>query len=177
MFEPWQLDQQNTIAFVLVNSSNQEVSGLGGTFSLELSKNGGAFAASAGTKGEISNGWYYYISTAGEADTYGPVAIRVTGAGIIQQNLEYVVEQRTASAEEFEYTVTDAITSNPIFGVRVWFTTDIAGSNVVWQGTTDAFGIAKDEFGELPRLDPGTWYVWRHKVGYVFTDPDVETVT
>lgn len=176
MFEPWQLDQANLITFVLVDSSNVEVAGLGSGFSLELSKAAGAFGASAGTKGEIGNGWYYYLCTAGEADTVGPVSIRVNHASIVQQNLEYVVTERNILAEEFQYTVTDAVTTNPIAGVRVWFSTDNAGTNVVWQGTTDAFGVARDEFGELPRLDPGTWYVWRHKVGYIFTDPDIETV-
>jgi hypothetical protein len=176
MFEPWQLDQQNFIAFVLVDSSNVEVTGLGNAFVLQLSKNGGAFAGSAGTKAEIGNGWYSYECTAGEADTVGPVAIFVTGAGIIQQNLEYVVEERTINAYEFTYTVTDAVTTNPIFGVRVWFSTDINGLHVVWQGSTDTFGVARDEFGELPRLDSGVYYVWRHAIGYIFSDPDTETV-
>jgi len=177
MFEPWQLDQQNLITFVLVDSANSEVTGLGGTFVLEISKAAGAFAPSAGTKGEIGDGWYWYISTAGEADTFGAVSIHVNDAGIVQQNLEYVVGERTINAKEFEYTMTNAVTLLPIAGVRVWFSTDIAGINVVWQGTTDSFGIARDEFGELPRLDPGTWYVWRHKVGFTFVDPDTEVVT
>jgi hypothetical protein len=176
MFEPWQLDQQNLITFVLVDSSNVEVSGLGTGFTLQLSKNGAAFAGSAGTKAEISDGWYSYLCAVGEADTIGPISIKVTGAGIIQQNLEYVVEERTINAYEFTYTVTDAVTTNPIFGVRVWFSTDINGLNVVWQGTTDAFGIARDDFGELPRLDAGTYFVWRHAVGYIFSDPDTEVV-
>jgi hypothetical protein len=136
----------------------------------------GAFAPSAGVKGEISDGWYHYTCTAGEADTIGPVSIFITGAGIIQQNLEYVVEERNIEAYEFTYTVTDAVTTDPIFGVRVWFSTDVNGLHVVWQGSTDTFGVARDEFGELPRLDAGTYYVFRHSVGYVFADPDVELV-
>lgn len=173
----WELDQVNIITFVMVDATNAEVTGLGGTYTLEISKNGGAFVGSAGSKSEISDGWYKYEATAGEADTPGSASVKVTGAGAVQQNLEYVVEERNIEAEEFQYTVTDAITSNPIQGVRVWFTTDLAGSNVVWQGLTDSFGVARDEFGGLPRLDPGTWYVWRHKVGYVFSDPDTEIVT
>ena len=59
----WVLDQQNLIVFVLVDSSGAEVSGLGTGFTLEISKAGGAFNASAGVKAEISDGWYSYLCT------------------------------------------------------------------------------------------------------------------
>ena len=173
----WELDDVNIITFVLVDAANAEVTGLGGTFTLEVSKNGGAFVGSAGAKSEISDGWYMYVATAGEADTVGSVSIFVTGVGAVQQNLEYVVEYRNIEAIEFQYTVTNAISGDPLSGVRVWFTTDISGSNVVWQGLTDAFGVARNEFGVLPRLDPGTWYVWRNKIGFDFADPDTEVIT
>jgi hypothetical protein len=172
----WELDNVNTITFVLVDGSGVEVTGLGATFTLEVSKNGGAFVGSAGTKAEIANGWYSYIATAGEADTLGPVSIKVTGAGIVQQNLEYVVEQRTAGAVEYTYTVKNSVTLNPIPGVEVWTTTDIAGNNVVWNGLTDTFGVARDEADNLPLLDPGTYYFWSQKPGFTFPNPDTETV-
>ncbi len=79
------------ITFVLVNSSGVEVTGLGATFTVQISKNGGAFAASSGTKAEISDGWYSYTFAAGETDTAGPLAVKVTGAGAAQQNLLYEV--------------------------------------------------------------------------------------
>lgn len=87
----WVLNQTNKITFVMVNTAGVEVAGLGTGFTLQLSKNGAAFAASAGTKAEIGNGWYSYIATAGESDTAGPVAVKVTGAGAVQQNLVYGV--------------------------------------------------------------------------------------
>jgi hypothetical protein len=173
----WQLDQINTITFVMVDVTNTEVTGLGSTYTLEISKNGGAFGASAGTKSEIGNGWYKYVATAGEADTIGPVSIRVNGAGCIQQNLEYTIEQRTAGAKYFTYTVKDTVTTNPIPGVSVWITTDVGGNNVIWSGVTDAFGVARDAGDELPLLDPGTYYFWNQKAGYDFPNPDSETVT
>lgn len=173
----WELDNVNIITFVLVDAANVEVTGLGGTYVLEISKNGGAFVPSAGTKSEISDGWYRYVTTVGEADTVGSVSIFVTGAGAVQQNLEYIVEYRNIEAHEFQYTVTDAVTLNPLSGVRAWITTDNTGVNVVWQGLTDAFGVARDEFGGLPRLDPGTWFIWRQKIGYTFADPDTEIIT
>lgn len=173
----WKLSQQNLIKFVLIDSNGAEVAGLGATFTLQISKAGGAFAASAGTKAEIGLGFYSYLSTAGEANTVGPVAIVVTGGGVMQQNLEYVVEQRTVNAIEFTYTITNSVTLDPIDGVYVTFSTDLAGSNVVWAGFTDAFGVARDLSGRLPRLDAGTYYVWRQKAGFQFSDPDTENVS
>lgn len=173
----WKLSQQNLITFVLVDSNGNEVTGLGSGFTLQLSKAGGAFTASAGTKAEIGSGWYKYLATAGEADTVGPVAIKVTHASVIQQNLEYVVEQRTITAVEFTYTVTNSVTSAPLEGVQVWIATDSAGSYVVWAGTTDASGVARDSNSGLPLLDPGTYYFWRQRAGFTFTNPDTETVS
>lgn len=172
----WVPNQQNTILFVLVDSSNNEVTGLGSTFTLEIAKGTGSFAASAGTKGEIGDGWYHYTSTAGEA-TPGPVAIKVTDAAIVQQNLEYVVQDRNIDAIEFTYTLTDSVSSDPIEGAEIWFATDVSGNNVAWEGTTDSFGVARDEDDNLPRLDPGTYYVFRQKAGYTFDDPDIEDVS
>lgn len=172
----WKLSQQNLITFVLVDASGDEVAGLGNGFALQLSKAGGAFQASAGTKAEIGSGWYSYLSTSGESDTVGPVAVIVTGSGSVQQNLEYVVEQRTITAVEFTYTVTNSVTTDPLEGVQVWMSTTVNGNNIVWAGTTDAFGVARDTAGNLPRLDPGQYFIFRQKAGFAFSDPDVETV-
>lgn len=165
MFE-WTPYQQNRICFVMVDLGMNEVPGLGGAgLNMFVSKNGGAFAPSAGTKAEIGNGWYTYLSTVAEANTIGVVAIRVTGAGCRQQNLEYVVKSRVSSGLYFTYTVFNSITGLPEPGVQVKFATDVAGLNVVWLGYTDAFGIARDQQGSLPWLDPGTYYIRLWKVG------------
>lgn len=82
-----------------------------------------------------------------------------------------------AGAIAFTYTVTDSVTGLPLDGVQVWFSTDAAGANVVWSGVTDAFGIARDVNLNLPRLNAGTYYVWRQLAGYVFSDPDTEVVS
>ncbi|MHC4748308.1 MAG: hypothetical protein ACYTFW_00395 [Planctomycetota bacterium] len=173
----WELNNVNTITFVLVDNTNTEVTGLGSGFTLEISKNGGAFAGSAGTKSEIGNGWYKYVATAAEADTVGVVSIKITHASIVQQNLEYVVEQRTAGAVYYTYTVKNTVTLNPIDGVEVWVTTDVAGNNIVWNGNTDAFGVARDVNDARPLLDPGTYYFWSKKAGYNFPNPDTEVVS
>ena len=83
----WTLNAVHETDFVLVDSSGNEVAGLGTTWDIALRKVGGAFVTGAGTKAEIGSGWYRYTNTAGEADTLGPVAIRITGTGVAQQNL------------------------------------------------------------------------------------------
>lgn len=166
----WTPNQANRICFVMVDATGAEVAGLGNGYTLELSKNGGAFAASSGTKAEIGNGWYTYLSTAGEADTPGPVAIRVTGAGASQQNLEYVVSDRSSGAVAHTYAVTAQGTGAPIDGALVRVTTDAAGLNVVASDYTDAFGNAAF------MLQHGTYYFWTTKAGYTFSNPDQEVV-
>lgn len=171
------LSQEQLITFVMVNSSGSEVSGLGASFTLTISKAGGAFVASAGTKAEVGSGWYTYELTASETDTYGPLSIAVNAAGCVQQNLEYVVVDRSPAAIEFTYTVTSSVTLLPVSGVDVWVTIDVAGSSVIWNGQTDAFGVALDSEGNKPRLDPGTYYFWSKKTGMSFSNPDTEIVS
>src|SRR3990172_4745656 len=171
------LGQSQEITFVMVDATSTEVAGLGATFTLEIRKVGGAFVGSAGTKAEISSGWYRYVLTASETDTIGPLSIRVNGAGCVQQNLEYVVKDRAISAIEFAYDVTDITNDQPIEGVQVWISRNTAGTSIIWSGDTDAFGVARDDNGNLPRLDPGTYYFFRQKAGYTFVDPDIEVVS
>ena len=177
MVIPWKLSQANLIMFALVDSNGLEVSGLGTGFTLQISKAGGAFANSAGTKAEVGSGVYKYTSTAGEADTVGPVFIIITHGSIVQQNLEYVVEQRTINAIAYTYTVTNSQNGNPLEGVQIWIATDSAGANVVWYGTTDSSGVARDDEGNLPRLDAGTYSIFRNLAGFQFSDPDQEIVS
>jgi hypothetical protein len=174
----WVLGQQNRIDFVMIDGAGTEVSGLGAAVTMQISKNGGALAPVGGTVTEIGSGWYSYLSTAAEADTVGPVALTATGAGTVQQNLEYVVKVRNAIGVEFTYTVTDNITTLPIPGVAVSISTDIAGSNIIFSGQTDAFGVLRHlDTNELPFLDAGNYYFWSQKAGYSFTNPDLETVS
>lgn len=77
--------------FVLVDDAGDEVAGLGTTFVVQISKNGGAFATGAGTKAEIGSGWYSYLFPTSETDSAGPLAAKVTGSGVVQQNLLFFV--------------------------------------------------------------------------------------
>lgn len=85
------LNQTNTISFILADDGGAEVTGIGSTFSLQIRKAGGSFAVGQGTKAEIGFGWYQYVTTAGECDTVGELLIVVTHAGVQQQNLVYTV--------------------------------------------------------------------------------------
>jgi hypothetical protein len=68
-------------------------------------------------------------------------------------------------------TIEDA-SSNPIQGVDVWVTTDAAGTNTI-AGT-----VTTDSFGNVTfYLDAGTYYVWKLKPNYTFTNPAQITVS
>lgn len=172
----WTPNQTNKILFVMVDSAGAEVAGLGTTFTLQLSKNGAAFTGGLGAKAEIGSGWYSYLATVLEADTRGVVAIKVTHASAIQQNLEYCVGSRVPNAVAFTYTLTNVSNGNPIEGATVVFATDSAILNIVWSGATDTFGVARDSSGGLPYLAAGTYYVRSQNAGFVFAI-DVETVS
>jgi hypothetical protein len=172
----WQYNQPNTIQFVLADSSANPVTGLGSGLTIQLAKSSGGFAASAGTIEEIGLGWYRYISTAGEADTLGPISLNISAPGTVGQDVEYVVGTRVRSAVETTYTVTSTVDSSPIAGVHVSISTNSAGTEIVWTGITDAFGVARDSEGNKPFLDPGTYYFFLYRAGYAFENPDTEIV-
>ena len=99
----WLLNQANTILFVMVDAAGSEVAGIGdGNLTIELSKAGTAFVPGAGVNTEVGDGWYKYVGTVADANILGPIAVKVTGAGAVQQNLEYVVSQRNVGAIELK---------------------------------------------------------------------------
>jgi hypothetical protein len=165
----------------MVNPNYIEVPGLGAAVNVFISKNGGVFNPATNAVAEIGNGWYTMLLTALECNTIGPVSIYMTGAGCLQQNTEYVVQQRNASCINYTYTLTDITTGLPVPGASIWVTSDLAGLNVVWSGSTNAVGIALDSNNDLPCLDglpPTVWHFWATKAGYVANSwPDLELVS
>lgn len=175
---PWALNQENKIKFVMIDAAGIELTGL--TLTVQISKNDAgdadSFAASAGTWGEIGSGFYWYKSTAAEANTVGPLAVKVTAPGAIQQNLIYPVVTWASTAIERTYTVYEPDGITPIDGVtiEIYNVASDAG-NPTWLGRTNVLGVAVDDSGNKPRLISGTWYFYRRKGGYNFTNPDTET--
>lgn len=76
-----------------------------------------------------------------------------------------------SGAITYTYTLTSDVDGSPIAGADVWVTTDLAGTNTVASGVTDAFGQV------VIYLDPGTYYFWRQLAGWTFTNPDTEVVS
>lgn len=133
---------------------------------------------------EVDNvGAYGRIYADADLDTYNYVGgANYTGA--VGLDADWVggsvgvVEAPIGTAIAFTYTVTDSTTGIPIEGVEIWVSTDAAGANIVWHGVTDAFGVARDIHDHLPRLDAGTYYFWKQRVGFVDDqNPDTEVVS
>jgi hypothetical protein len=106
MSDPIRAGLAHLTAFVMVASNGTVVTGLGTAIVVSVSKNGAAFVAGAGTKTEIGSGWYTYELTAAETDTVGPLAVKVTGAGAVQQNLLFQVDWAAYAAPAGTYILT-----------------------------------------------------------------------
>ena len=173
----WVAGLPNEVTFVMVDSAGLELTGL--TVAAEIRVSGGSFGAVAGTMIEISNGWYSYTSTAGES-VVGPISIRATAAGAIQQNLEYVCEQRTPGVKFWPYRVTTLPggAGDPIAGAFVWVTRNNAENDLsIWTGNTDTDGYALNAKGRSPLVPLGNNYFWKYKPGFSDDDnPDLEVV-
>ncbi len=76
-----------------------------------------------------------------------------------------------AGAVTWEYSLTEEGSGDPITDCRVWVTSDKEGRVVIGGPLyTDAAGSCTFY------LDEGTVYVWCMKAGYLFANPDEETV-
>jgi len=173
----WLAGVPNEVSFVMTDDNGDELSGL--TLSMQIRVTGQSFQAVAGTILEISNGWYSYTCTAAEA-VVGPISVIATASGAVQQNLEYVCEQRTPGWKFWEYRVTDQPggAGNPVPGAYVWVTLASAENSLtVWEGYTDSNGYAKDTKGRNPLVPLGNVYFWKAKPGWQDVDnPDLEVV-
>jgi hypothetical protein len=76
-----------------------------------------------------------------------------------------------AGTGETATTITINADGLPVDGVHVWITTDLAGANIIWSGTTNDMGQA------TMYLDAGTYYCWKQLAGYEGTNPETFTVT
>lgn len=87
--------QQSTtsypIVFLMVDNTDHVTGKTGLTPVVTLSKNGGAFAAAAGTVSEVGNGWYALAGNATDRNTLGSLAVHATGVGADPSDDLYVV--------------------------------------------------------------------------------------
>ena len=158
---------------------------------VRLSKNGGLFAqkndATAATHDE--NGFYLVTFNATDVATLGRLRFSIQKAGALPVwrdlhvvhadfwDWKYAGEiPNVTTAGSGAYTVPYYVYQdedaevNPIADVHVWVTSDIAGQYMVASGDTDSNGLVTFY------LDAGTYYFWRRKSGWNFTNPDTEVV-
>lgn len=133
---------------------------------------------------EIDNiGAYIRIYSGADLDTYNYFA-RGNYTGGVALDTDNVMgsigieKLPIGTAIAYTYTVTNSVTLLPVPAVTVTVSTDLAGTNIIWTGLTDTFGVARDINGDLPRLDAGTYYFWKWKVGFIDDqNPDTEVVS
>jgi hypothetical protein len=172
-------EQGDIVIFPLVDVADNPVMGKGASFSAQLAWGKDVPIAGDGATGEIGLGLYFYSFSPPELSShYGPVMIIIPAFdNVVQQNVPYVISDPRLDAVEFTYTVINTKTNKPMPDIEIWITADVNGLKGLWHGQTDAFGVARDGFGNKPKLDPGVVYVWKH--GILFIDnqnPDLEIV-
>ena len=69
------------IPVLLVSSTDDKTAVTSATVTVQVSKNGGAFATASGSVSEIANGWYVLTLSATETNTVGPLLVRATATG------------------------------------------------------------------------------------------------
>ena len=71
----------------------------------------------------------------------------------------------------WEYYLTEANTGLPIQGANITVCLDTAGKAIVAKGITDSAGKISCY------LDPGSYFIFRNKSGFIFEDPEIENVS
>lgn len=94
-----------------------------------------------------------------------------TVAGSVGKILGSYLPDAGSGSVNYIYTLTNADTGVAIPGADIRVSTDAAGTTIIASGTTNTSGQVTF------LLDPGTYYFWRTKTGWTFTDPDVEIVS
>ncbi len=100
---------------------------------------------------------------------HGDLTLTVTTAGDAKKGRILILFDLWMEA--WTYTLLDSVTGLPISGATITISTDVVGLNKIRSGTTNASGVA------VFWLEAGTYYIWRSKTGYTFTDPDIEVVS
>lgn len=91
MLELKQGATDKVIPFLLVASADHILGAVGLTPTVAISKNGGAFAAPAGTVTEVGLGWYKLTPGAADTGTTGSLVVHASSAGADPSDRECVV--------------------------------------------------------------------------------------
>lgn len=125
-----------------------------------VTQDGSPFVAGSDYKVVLSAGTVDGTSVAGTVLAQFSIENRYTGSSA-----------SGAGAVKWEYSLTEEGSGDPITDCRVWVTSDKEGRVVIGGPLyTDATGSCTFY------LDEGTVYVWCMKAGYLFANPDEETV-
>jgi hypothetical protein len=143
-----------------------------------LSKNYGAVAQLADTTAtELdpvnARGWYVFDVSAAETNA---TACLFTGKSstsnvAVVGMLIFPIRGDQEGSIPWQYTVTNALTGDPLPDVAVRVTSDAGGATVIASGITNDAGTVSFFLDAASQV-----YVWRQKGGWVFTNPDIETV-
>ena len=124
------IDNGHRIVFLLVASDDADTAITGIAPTVQISVNGGSFAAAAGTPAEIGSGWYYIDLTAGEVDTAGPLIVKAYHASSkVWSNLYEVI---AADPDVNVASIDSAVTANA--NVKTYDAT-FDGSNLLFDAT------------------------------------------
>jgi len=155
------------VILYMVDDSDHVSPETGLTLTVRVSKNGGAFAAGAGSVAELEDGLYAYTFGAGDVDTLGPVVIKATATGADQ----CVVEGRVVAFDpddasalglgRLDATITSRLAANAApahFGdLAITETTGKVTVNNVDDCKADVSGLATSaEIAALHDFDPAT---------------------
>jgi hypothetical protein len=128
------------------------------------------------------------IIASGDTDMYGQKTFNLSegtvyiwrkkaGFNFNDPDMEIITEDTPAGGDgspvviPLDYTLTNDVTLEPIEGATVYVSTDSIGNNVIATGETDSNGLVSFDLYE------GTFYLWRSKTGFTFTNPDTEVLS
>ena len=142
-----------TLVFLLVSSADDKTAVTGVTPTVQISKNGGAFAATTNAASEIANGWYKVALTATETNTDGALILRATGTGADEwRDVHEVATTRPANVVSI---AADAITAAAIADGAIDAATFAAGAIDAAAIATDAIGSAELAASAVTEIQSG----------------------
>lgn len=142
------------IPILMVDSTDDETAETGLTPTVQISKNGGAFAAATNAAVEVGNGWYYVALTATETNTDGPLLVRATGTGSDEfRDYHQVYTNVAANVTQFGGTNGTFASGRPevntTHAAGTAWNSGAIGASTIGTGAIDADALAADAGTEI----------------------------